>query len=304
MRRVLVLFAVLATTGVGFAAAGFNPFAVVRASSARRVEEKAVYRIPYRLTDTNHVLVRARINGKGPFHFIIDTGAPDFFLATTAAKEAGISVEPGKRSRAKTLEIEGGAVMEGIDARVEEPSQLQGMNAMGLAGARIDGVFGYTVLSRFRMEIDFTEPTMRWTLLDYVPTVPPTMKQLVGSGPAPSTKDVAQMEQMTKWASAMFARAGKTAVGRGFIGIELASDAKGARISAVLPGSPAGAAGLKPGDRVRMIASAGKEATEVETPAALLDALAETPAGSAVKLTIDRGGAKKTVALTAGKGAL
>src|SRR5436305_2039231 len=31
--------------------------------------------VPYRLTDTQHVLVRAKINGKGPLNFILDTGA-------------------------------------------------------------------------------------------------------------------------------------------------------------------------------------------------------------------------------------
>lgn len=32
------------------------------------------YRVPYRLTDTNHLLVRVRIDGKGPFNFLVDTG--------------------------------------------------------------------------------------------------------------------------------------------------------------------------------------------------------------------------------------
>ena len=32
--------------------------------------------VPYRLTDTHHTLVRVKINGKGPFNFIVDTGCP------------------------------------------------------------------------------------------------------------------------------------------------------------------------------------------------------------------------------------
>ena len=32
------------------------------------------FRVPYRLTDTNHYLVRVRINGKGPFNFLVDSG--------------------------------------------------------------------------------------------------------------------------------------------------------------------------------------------------------------------------------------
>ncbi len=30
--------------------------------------------VPFRLTDTHHTLVRVKINGKGPFNFIVDTG--------------------------------------------------------------------------------------------------------------------------------------------------------------------------------------------------------------------------------------
>ena len=36
------------------------------------------FQVPYRLTDTNHFLVRARINGKGPFNFLVDSGARRF----------------------------------------------------------------------------------------------------------------------------------------------------------------------------------------------------------------------------------
>jgi hypothetical protein len=38
-------------------------------------EQPATLEIPYKLTDTKHVLVRAKINGKGPFNLILDTGA-------------------------------------------------------------------------------------------------------------------------------------------------------------------------------------------------------------------------------------
>ena len=47
------------------------------------------FQVPYRLTDTNHFLVRVRINGKGPFNFLVDSGAPALFIASeTATKSA------------------------------------------------------------------------------------------------------------------------------------------------------------------------------------------------------------------------
>ena len=48
------------------------------------------YRVPYRLTDTNHFLVRVRINGKGPFNFLVDSGAPALYIATETAAKIGL----------------------------------------------------------------------------------------------------------------------------------------------------------------------------------------------------------------------
>jgi len=39
------------------------------------------YEIPYKLTDTKHVMVRVKLNGKGPFNFILDTGAPALIIS-------------------------------------------------------------------------------------------------------------------------------------------------------------------------------------------------------------------------------
>ena len=46
--------------------------------------------VPYRLTIPKHLMVRARINGKGPFNFILDTGAPALFFTEAVAKKAGV----------------------------------------------------------------------------------------------------------------------------------------------------------------------------------------------------------------------
>src|SRR4051794_12321789 len=81
--------------------------------------------VPYRLTDTNHFLVRVRINGKGPFNFLVDSGAPALFVATETAGKIGL--KPGKRefwTPVDRLDFEGGARLLGVKARVEDPFQL------------------------------------------------------------------------------------------------------------------------------------------------------------------------------------
>src|SRR5215218_581261 len=68
------------------------------------------FQVPYRLTDTNHFLVRVRINGKGPFNFLVDTGAPAFYVSTETARKVGL--EPAKKGAFWTpvdrIDFEGG----------------------------------------------------------------------------------------------------------------------------------------------------------------------------------------------------
>src|ERR1700737_3181811 len=88
----------------------------------------ATYQIPYRLTSTNHVLVRVKINGKGPYHFIVDTGAPALFVSTAVCRKLGI--EPDKKGWGtfERFAIEGGVDLNKIRGRVEDPFQLEGID--------------------------------------------------------------------------------------------------------------------------------------------------------------------------------
>src|SRR4051794_34796201 len=63
------------------------------APDARRDRDPEVgksYEIPFRVTNTNHFLVRVRVNGKGPFNFLVDTGAPALYIATETARKIGL----------------------------------------------------------------------------------------------------------------------------------------------------------------------------------------------------------------------
>jgi hypothetical protein len=42
------------------------------ADDGKPAKPRETIHVPYRLTATQHVLVRAKINGKGPFNFILD----------------------------------------------------------------------------------------------------------------------------------------------------------------------------------------------------------------------------------------
>jgi serine protease DegQ len=108
--------------------------------------------VPYRLTKTQHVLVRAKINGKGPFNFILDTGAPALFVAKKTAEAAGVKPDDRGWTTFDRFEVEGGVVVERAKGRADDLFQLEGMNGLGLAGVELHGVIGYNVLARYRIE--------------------------------------------------------------------------------------------------------------------------------------------------------
>jgi hypothetical protein len=287
--------------------------AVTAATTAARAGDDTgvgrSYQVPYRLTDTNHFLVRMRINGKGPFNFLVDTGAPAFFISTETAKKAGL--KPAKDSfwtRVERVDFEGGAKLLGMRARIEDPFQLVGMNALGLPGASIDGLIGYTVLARFRIELDPTKDRMTWTRLDFNPVDPPIPHRPNGGGP-PELQAMNALGPLAKGLAFLMGKQAEDQLHpRGFLGLKW-SDVKGSganagsslRVDRVLAGSPADKAGIRAGDRI--VRLRGKS---VNGRDAALAALADVRPGQAVELIVRRGPGPqaKDVALTitAGEG--
>src|SRR5262245_51277374 len=96
------------------------------ADEPKKAEAGREYQVPYRLTNTLHTLVRAKINGKGPFNFIIDTGAPLLFVSTAAGKKIGLSADKKGWTTLDCFEMEGGVVLDNVKCRVETPFQLEG----------------------------------------------------------------------------------------------------------------------------------------------------------------------------------
>lgn len=261
------------------------------------------YRVPYRLTATNHFLVRARVNGKGPFNFLVDTGAPAVFVSTEAAKKAGLKTDPEAFwTPVARLDLEGGAVLRDVKARVEDPYQLVGMNALGLPGASIDGLLGFTALARFRVELDPTKDRMTWTRLAFEPPDPPAPKRRPGDRPPGELQAMNALGGVAKFAAALIGRQPEDErVPRGSLGLELDGDGGGGgvRVARVVPGSPAEKAGVRAGDRLVRV-----NGRAVAAPGQARAAVASVRPGDAVALTLRRPGtaAELTRDVTAGEG--
>jgi serine protease Do len=267
------------------------------------------FQVPYRLTDTNHFLVRVRINGKGPFNFLVDSGAPALFIATETAKKVGLKPDPTKFwTPVDQVDFEGGARLNGLKARVDDPFQLVGMNALGLPGASIDGILGFTILARFRLEIDLTKDRMTWTRLDHEPHDPPVPRHKPGEN-AGAPLGVQAMSALGSFAKGLAFVVGKQheeeIVPRGFLGLEWSEQVESGRkqveVRGVLKGSPAAHGGLEAGDRILQINH--QAITDLKSARA---ALAEIRPGDTVPLNVRRGsgsGARElSFALTASGG--
>ena len=257
------------------------------------------YRVPYRVTETNHFLVRVRVNGKGPFNFLVDTGAPALFVGTEVARKVGLKGNPDSFwTDVDRLDFEGGASLAKIKARVEDPFQMVGMNALGLPGASIDGILGYTALARFRIELDPTQDRMTWTRLDFEPEEPFV--------PKPASKPRQSNEMTAMNAIGPLAKAAAFLIGkqpedqlhpRGSLGLALVEEGDAVKVSTVLDGSAASGSGVRVGDRLTKVRD-----KDVKTLKDALAAVAEVRPGDRVALMVVRDGKPIELNLLAGEG--
>jgi hypothetical protein len=251
------------------------------------------HQVPYRLTDTMHVLVRAKINGKGPFNFIIDTGAPTLFVATEVGKELGISADKNGWATFDKFEIEGGAVLPKTKGRVETPFQLEGMNGMGLAGATLHGIIGYTVLAKYKMEFDFTRDKLAWTELEFEPPAPVGL-----SGKGGSMGGLDALGGIMKFLGTLMGTKAEPVVKfRGFAGIELGDVDGSVDVITVLNGGPAEKAGLKAGDRLTHV-----QGKSVSSSAGVTRLMQQLSAGQKLRVALTRDGKKHEFQIELGDG--
>jgi hypothetical protein len=290
MKQVLLLSALMLMVALCLSGFGQGPEGGQHQPS-RDPQVGQAFQVPYRLTETNHFLVRVRINGKGPFHFLVDSGAPALYIATESA--AKINLKPAKGefwTPVDRLELEGGVELRSLKARVEDPFQLVGMNALGLPGVPIDGILGFTILARFRLEIDPTRDRMTWTRLAFAPPDPP-IPHGDGHGAAPA--ELQAMNALGPIAKGLAFLMGKQPEEqrepRGFLGLEWVestdpqSGQRIVQIRQVLAGSPAAKAHLQAGDTLVRIGQ--RPVTNIR---AARTALASVKAGDPVELTIHR----------------
>ncbi len=180
--RALVLAALAAFTaaalarGIGPAGAGaeVQPDQEAVAATARAKDEKAgKVTVPFEMLPTNHMLVEAKINGKGPYRLIFDLAHPITLLGNRASEASGVVDDKapraflfGMRGEAEIDKLEaGGLVARKLPVIVFDHPVL---TALGdVIGRRIDGIMGFTLFARYRTTIDYQTKQMTFEPVNY-----------------------------------------------------------------------------------------------------------------------------------------
>jgi predicted aspartyl protease len=114
------------------------------------------------------ILLETMVNGKGPFRFVLDTGAGGTIISPELAKKLDIKSEKRDGERAVgaggNLDIQFGS----LKSLAIGETQVKNLNVgiMDLTGISkaietdIDGIVGYNFLTKFRVTIDYPKSTV------------------------------------------------------------------------------------------------------------------------------------------------
>jgi membrane-associated protease RseP (regulator of RpoE activity) len=240
--------------------------------------------VPFERLKTGHMAVSIKLNGKGPYRVLFDTGAPVTVVGTSVARESGVLGKDAKQPALglfgamgqhpiRVLEL-GGLKAEKVPAIVLDHPAVA---ALAKNDGPLDGILGYPFFARYRMTLDYQAKTLTFRPGDYEPEdILQSLMNTLGSGKKPPPRIVAPA---ALW---------------GFVAAKKADDdAAGVTIDKVLDGSPSAAAGLEAGDR--LLTLDGRWTDSVED---VYVATAAVKADSAVTAVVLRKGKEQKLTIT------
>ncbi len=121
--------------------------------------------VSFEMLPTNHMLVVAHINGKGPYHLIFDLGAPVTLLGNRVSEITGVvkrgaprSFLFGMRGEAEVNKLQIGELTAmKLPVIVLDHPVLKALEDM--TGRHIDGLMGFTFFARYKTTIDYHAPS-------------------------------------------------------------------------------------------------------------------------------------------------
>jgi len=236
----LAILVLLAFTGWTRGTDETGQGSVVGSAAKPQAADVKPVKVAFDTLTTRHIVVMVKINGKGPYRLIFDTGAPVTLLSTKIARESGVLAKDKGAAlilfgempqyKIKTLEI-GDLKAENLSTMVIDHPTLA---AIDKVLGPVQGIIGLTFFAKYKMTIDYQAKEMTFVPVDFTP--PDVMKGMMALLKNPSGEHKNVLAPAGQW------------------GFSVAKDAKdesaGVPIKEVLPGSPAAAGGLKVGDRL------------------------------------------------------
>jgi membrane-associated protease RseP (regulator of RpoE activity) len=242
--------------------------------------------VPFELLKSGHMTVEVKVNGKGPYTLIFDTGAPTSLLSTRIGKEAKLlnnkssSFMPGFGSigeaKIKTLEV-GTQKAEDVSAIIMDHPTVQLLGDK--LGKKIDGIVGFPFFARFKMTLDYEKKTMTLVPSGYKPQdVMAAMTTMLLSGPTKKT-----LAPAAQW-GILTAK-------------EVGDEDDGVDVKSIVPDSAADKAGLKRGDRLLTI-----DGRWTDSLPDLYEAASYVKHGTTVVVRVKRAGKELELKVTPQKG--
>lgn len=268
--------------------------AIMSAAPTRADNPSAPIKVPFEmLADgarfSGHIAIRVKINGKGPYRLIFDTGAPTMLLSSKVAKEAGlIGRSATKPARKSPLLMPGQVTIESLDAGDANAKDLPAIvldHPTVMAIARvfgpIEGIVGFPFFARFRTSIDYQAKELTLVPNDYQPadvlmTLMTTLMARSADRGKPAPRVIIPAAQ---WGMQIEKPDGDAEAG--------------VLVSAVYANSAASRAGLRPGDRLLTI-----DGRWTDSVADTFHATTSAKPGHAVSVVIRRGGVEQSFHVT------
>lgn len=259
--------------------------------STLKADAPAAAVIPFTLLDSGHFLVPVKLNGKGPYQLVFDTGAPAMLINNRIARDSGVITPKTPRPliapfnamgefAIKRLDV-GGLEAAGVKAMVVDHPTVELFSQMyEKKHGKIEGIVGFPFFARYVMTVDYQAKTLTLLPSDYKPKdlTSVMFTKLLGGGSRPKVVAAAGQWGLT-------------------VGKSADDETAGVVVESVLPGSASAVAGIKPGDRLLTI-----DGRWTESAADAVDAASRAKPGKPVRVTYSRNDAERAITVTPATG--
>jgi membrane-associated protease RseP (regulator of RpoE activity) len=235
--------------------------------------------VPFDLLQTKHMVIQVKINGKGPYRVIFDTGAPvslinsktavaTDLLPKNAPKPAFSLFGPAAQTTMRTLEI-AGLVAHSVPVIIMDHPTVE---ALSKALGPLEGIIGFPFCARYKMSLDYQAKQLTFAPGGFEPT---DILQTLVETLLVREKPVARLlAPAALW---------------GFsVDKKDEDEPAGVAIRQVLPGSAAAEAGLQAGDRLLSL-----DGRWTDSVADCYAAAGYVKAGTEVRIVIERKGIER-----------